>query len=1178
MEQRHDGGLCGAPGSSPAAHRGAARTLFRAAAIPWCLPGGDDHQDADRLHGLHGRRCAPHARRAQGVGVDAGSPGTESRGQGMAAAGRGRAQDHHEGGDVPGRGVHSGVRARARDGVHPRARDLGGDPVRRAVGLAVGHDRAGARPAPDRLPLHPRARVAWHLRHRARGMVVEQQVLAARRTAFERADGVVRDRDGDGYDTGTPPGRERVSQPDRRAAGARRAVIVERRDMHHRLDDLPDLGVRGNKPVAVRPARSRVRADRRLSLGVQRDEVLAVFHRRVREPGNDERPDGDAVLRRVGHPVHRVGQRRAPYRPQDDPHAAVFPREDPVLRVLLHVDPLDAAAVPVRPAHGARMEDPPAAGADLHRGHGECRAWPADRRVRPGIMAVQRWPVRAQRGAGGHRAVGARSRAHRESRVLPTRPAASGASARGDRRAHAGCSTRGGAYLNGYRCKGGRASDRADVLSASRDQGHGTHAQAHVPGKSHGAVPRGEVVAVSAVARHASHAHDGGRQGEVRGVRTVSHGVPGQLHQARARRGRTGQPLSAGVRHAQVSRGGGALAREHDVLPRRALHPAGCAVHRCDPGAGVRGRDHGGVPVRHHAAQPRPSLRARGCAQPRVEARGGFRRPRAHRRGVRAHARAGPRVAVLLGGAVHDRRRRRAHAPERNHHLHVRRAHAQRRESRLRGVRPGAWRRRAGVRLLRHDRCCGRSRSRARDHHRVVPSQANCESAADQSAEGLMLLIGQEAATAAQATSALSRTAAQWLWAVPLLPLLGFVLDGALALVGSHLGPADPSAAPHDDASHAGGGHPAGAHDTAHDTAHDSAHGDDHHVVARHRFAALPSISGPAVLMLAFLLSAAIFWQFRAVAGDMHQPYVQRYFSWIPAGDLRIDAALMLDQLSLVMVLVVTGVGTLIHVFSVGYMRDDPSYPRYFAYLNLFVFFMLLLVLGANYPVLFVGWEGVGLCSYLLIGFWFSEKVNADAGKKAFIVNRIGDFGFMIAMFMLFANYGTLDFHALSVAVGQNAVYGGALVTTICLFLFLGCTGKSAQIPLYVWLPDAMAGPTPVSALIHAATMVTAGVYLIARSHFLFAIAPVASLTVVVIGALTAVFAATIGLKQWDIKKVLAYSTVSQLGYMFVGVGAGAYSAGIFHLITHAFFKALLFLGSGSAIFAMHRAYHATHS
>jgi len=425
------------------------------------------------------------------------------------------------------------------------------------------------------------------------------------------------------------------------------------------------------------------------------------------------------------------------------------------------------------------------------------------------------------------------------------------------------------------------------------------------------------------------------------------------------------------------------------------------------------------------------------------------------------------------------------------------------------------------------------------------------------------------------ASQALAGTAAQWLWAVPLLPLAGFVINGVLALIApTHFGPADPALARADDATHA-------THE-AHDGAHSAdvgagAEHDHADVAARHRFAGITSFVGPAVLILSFLLSAVIFWQYKSVAGDSHEPFIQTYFMWIPAGDLQVSASLMLDQLSLVMLLVVTGVGALIHIFSVGYMREDPGYPRYFAYLNLFVFFMLVLVLGANYPVMFVGWEGVGLCSYLLIGFWFSDKANADAGKKAFIANRIGDFGFLVAMFMLFANFGTLDFDGLQAAM-NGVTAGGALVTTICLFLFLGCTGKSAQIPLYVWLPDAMAGPTPVSALIHAATMVTAGVYLIARSHFLFALAPVASLTVVVIGALTAIFAATIGLKQWDIKKVLAYSTVSQLGYMFVGVGAGAYGAGIFHLVTHSFFKALLFLGSGSVIYAMHRAYHATHS
>jgi NADH-quinone oxidoreductase subunit L len=334
---------------------------------------------------------------------------------------------------------------------------------------------------------------------------------------------------------------------------------------------------------------------------------------------------------------------------------------------------------------------------------------------------------------------------------------------------------------------------------------------------------------------------------------------------------------------------------------------------------------------------------------------------------------------------------------------------------------------------------------------------------------------------------------------------------------------------------------------------------------------------GPAVLALSFAVALAVFFAMRAVGDAMHAPYILTLFEWMPTGKLAIDVAFQLDQLSMVMILIITGIGTLIHIFSVGYMQDDPGYPRYFAYLNLFVFFMLLLVMGSSYPLMFVGWEGVGLCSYLLIGFWFSEKANADAGKKAFVVNRIGDFGMLVAMFLMFANFGVLDFAGVGAAATEVA-FGGALVTAICLFLFLGATGKSAQIPLFVWLPDAMAGPTPVSALIHAATMVTAGVYLIARSATLFAMAPAAQLTVAVVGALTAVFAATIGLKQWDIKKVLAYSTVSQLGYMFVGVGVGAYTAGVFHLMTHAFFKALLFLGSGSVIYAMHKAYHETHN
>src|SRR6059036_1807734 len=289
----------------------------------------------------------------------------------------------------------------------------------------------------------------------------------------------------------------------------------------------------------------------------------------------------------------------------------------------------------------------------------------------------------------------------------------------------------------------------------------------------------------------------------------------------------------------------------------------------------------------------------------------------------------------------------------------------------------------------------------------------------------------------------------------------------------------------------------------------------------------------------------------------------------MPVGDLHVTVALQLDQLSAVMLLVVTGVSSLIHVFSVGYMGEDPGYARYFAYLNLFVFFMLLLVLGSSFPVMFVGWEGVGLCSYLLIGFWFSDKVNADAGRKAFIMNRIGDFGFMVAMFMIFWSTGSLDFGTVFSHAPTAFVAGGGAITAITLFLFLGCTGKSAQIPLYTWLPDAMAGPTPVSALIHAATMVTAGIYMVARSNILYSAAPLTMNVVAIIGAATALFAATIALRQNDIKKVLAYSTVSQLGYMFLALGSGAYVAAVFHVMTHAFFKALLFLGSGSVIHAM---------
>ncbi|MGD0479650.1 MAG: NADH-quinone oxidoreductase subunit L [Terracidiphilus sp.] len=297
--------------------------------------------------------------------------------------------------------------------------------------------------------------------------------------------------------------------------------------------------------------------------------------------------------------------------------------------------------------------------------------------------------------------------------------------------------------------------------------------------------------------------------------------------------------------------------------------------------------------------------------------------------------------------------------------------------------------------------------------------------------------------------------------------------------------------------------------------------------------------------------------------------YGHRTIEWISLGTIHIDFSLVLDQLSLVMLLVVTGVGFLIHVYSVGYMHDDPGYARYFSYLNLFLFFMTTLVLAGNVLVMFVGWEGVGLASYLLIGFWFQKPSASAAGKKAFIVNRIGDFGFLIGIFLLLANFGTLTFSEISAKLAANPTLTGGVLTTICLCLLLGAAGKSAQLPLYVWLPDAMEGPTPVSALIHAATMVTAGVYLIARTHFLFDRAPIALATVAIVGAATAIFAATIGLAQNDIKRVLAYSTISQLGYMFLACGVAAYSAAIFHLVTHAFFKALLFLAAGSVIHAM---------
>jgi NADH-quinone oxidoreductase subunit L len=303
-------------------------------------------------------------------------------------------------------------------------------------------------------------------------------------------------------------------------------------------------------------------------------------------------------------------------------------------------------------------------------------------------------------------------------------------------------------------------------------------------------------------------------------------------------------------------------------------------------------------------------------------------------------------------------------------------------------------------------------------------------------------------------------------------------------------------------------------------------------------------------------------------AGERH--YEQVLFNWIVAGNFKVEWAYQIDPLAMVMMLVVTGVGLLIHIFSVGYMSAEYSYYRFFAYLNLFMFAMLILVMGNNFLLMFIGWEGVGCCSYFLIGYYFEKKSACDAATKAFVVNRVGDFAFLVAIMYVFNIFGSVDYSDVFAAAPAKLIFGGEAVTVITLLLFVGATGKSAQIPLYTWLPDAMEGPTPVSALIHAATMVTAGVYMVVRCNALFAMAPLSSMTVAFIGGGTAVFAATIGMAQNDIKRVLAYSTVSQIGYMFLGAGVGAYTAAIFHLVTHAFFKACLFLGSGSVIHGMH--------
>ncbi len=404
------------------------------------------------------------------------------------------------------------------------------------------------------------------------------------------------------------------------------------------------------------------------------------------------------------------------------------------------------------------------------------------------------------------------------------------------------------------------------------------------------------------------------------------------------------------------------------------------------------------------------------------------------------------------------------------------------------------------------------------------------------------------------------------IWLVPLFPLAGFAINGFLYLVSHRTrGEAAGHATPHGE----GGAETAGA-----------VHGPRGHSPIRFQSAHTIVGTGTVALSCVFAFGAIFDVGLKAFASGA--AHVVTLYRWLPLGvneavgqvpgraaEWFVDAAFRLDSLSALMIAFVTFVGFLIHVYSVGYMGHDEGYGRYFAYLNLFMFSMLVLVLGANFLMLFVGWEGVGLCSYLLIGYFYDKRFAADAGKKAFVVNRIGDFGFILGIFGVMSLFGTLDFQKVfSAAAGNPGPYTPYL-TLLCLCLFLGACGKSAQFPLHVWLPDAMAGPTPVSALIHAATMVTAGVYMVARCNVLFRLAPDAMMVVAIIGGFTALFAATIGLAQNDIKKVLAYSTVSQLGYMFLACGVGAFVAGIFHVLTHAFFKACLFLGSGSLIHAL---------
>jgi NADH-quinone oxidoreductase subunit L len=406
------------------------------------------------------------------------------------------------------------------------------------------------------------------------------------------------------------------------------------------------------------------------------------------------------------------------------------------------------------------------------------------------------------------------------------------------------------------------------------------------------------------------------------------------------------------------------------------------------------------------------------------------------------------------------------------------------------------------------------------------------------------------------------------LWLVPIFPLVGFLVNG-LVYLASHRTRGTPHHPPADQPeaeSSVAAGHP-------------HAHV---HLEAEPKWKTLHTVVGTGSVALATLFAFGAIFDVgvNALASGAH--HVITLYRWIPLGvnqatgqvpgplgEWFVDAAFRLDSLSALMIAFVTFVGFLIHVYSVGYMGHDAGYGRYFAYLNLFMFSMLVLVLANNFLLMFVGWEGVGLCSYLLIGYDYHKKFAADAGKKAFVVNRIGDFGFILGIFGIFALFGSVDFGKVFGAAAANPSQYAPYMTLVCLCLFLGAVGKSAQVPLHVWLPDAMAGPTPVSALIHAATMVTAGVYMVARCNVLFRLSPDALLVVAVVGGFTALFAATIGLVQNDIKKVLAYSTVSQLGYMFLACGVGAFAAGMFHVVTHAFFKACLFLGSGSVIHAL---------